>query len=63
MNIKVGDLVRIEYKDNNDIKLSQKERAYDKDLQEALDDFVTENLEGAIIGALPSRPSDNGYDL
>lgn len=55
--------VSIEYKDNNSIKLSQKERAYDKDLQEALDDFSTENLEGAIIGALPTRPSDNGYDL
>jgi len=55
--------VSIEYKDNNDVKLSALELNYKIDLQEALDDFSTESLEGSIIGSLPGTDSDNGFDL
>ena len=57
--------VAIEFKDNNGIKLSEKERTYERDLQEALDDFVTESLESDVLGALPgsASKSNDGYDL
>ena len=56
--------VSIEYKDINDIKLSSKELKYDKELEEALNNFSRVNLDKQIIAELPaaSKRGNNGQD-
>jgi len=56
--------VSIEYKDVNHIRLGKKELDYETDLDKALDDLSTSNLDETIIGALPSGASrgNNGID-
>lgn len=53
--------VSIEYKDANNKKLSKKELDYDEDLEKALSDFATGNLDEKIIGSLPPG-SERGND-
>lgn len=56
--------VSIEYKDGNHMRLSKKELDYERDLDKALDDLSTPNLDETIIGALPSGANrgNNGVD-
>lgn len=56
--------VSIGYKDREGIKLSQTELKYERDLDKALDDFSSANLDESIIGALPSGQSrgNDGVD-
>lgn len=56
--------VSIEYKDANRLRLSKKELDYEVDLEKALDDLSTPNLDKTVIGALPSRASrgNDGID-
>lgn len=53
--------VSIEYKDANRLRLSKKELDYEVDLEKALDDLSTPNLDKTVIGALPSR-ANRGND-
>lgn len=58
--------VSIEYKDQNNMSLSTKEKSFDADLLKAIDDFSIPVLDHQIVGGLPDRATDgtdNGFLL
>jgi len=55
--------VSINYKNINNIALNRQDLTYDIDLEKALNNFSTANLDESIIGTLPPSDSDNGFNL